>query len=277
MRIKQVIKISFLLMIALLELSNDARSQGPDTSFHLINTNVYDIVSFSVNSFGDLYVINSNNQLKKISQHGDSVGVFNEVSRYGQLSYVEVQNPWRTILFYQNFSTIVLLDKYLNVLSNLNLRSHNLFRIKNVTSSYDNNIWVFDEEDSKLKKINDQGKILLETVDLRNIFDSVPSPITILDHAGFVYLYDPKKGLYVFDHYGTFKNKLTFLNWKDVNVAGKFIYGFDENNFYRYNIGTLNLQEYRLPGNFKNYSSLKVVNGRLYMLKKGELGIYDVN
>lgn len=257
-------------------LSNCSYGQV-DTSFRLINTYTYDISSFAVNNLNELYVINSANQLKKFNQKGDSVGVFNEVTKYGELSYVQTQNPWRTILFYKKFSTIVLLDKYLNVLTNINLRKHNIFRVQTVTSSYDNNLWLFDEQDSKLKKLDDSGNLLLETVDLRIIFDSVPSPTTIIDHNGFVYLYDTQKGLYIFDHYGTFKNKITFLHWKDLEVSGKFIYGFDDNKFYRYSIGTLKLEEFALPAAFKNYTSLKVINGNLYLLKTNRLNIYSIN
>ncbi|MEI9958568.1 MAG: hypothetical protein WDM90_20190 [Ferruginibacter sp.] len=52
-------------------------------------------------------------------------------------------------------------------------------------------------------------------------FDSVPSPTQIADKANFVYLYDPEKGFYIFDYYGSFKNRLAFLNWTNVAVSEK--------------------------------------------------------
>ncbi len=189
---------------------------------------------------------------------------------------MEAQNPWKTILFYQNFSTIVLLDKYLNVLTNINLRKQNIFGVRTVASSYDNNIWLFDEQENKLKKINDAGKVLMETVDFRLLFDSVPSPVQIIDRDGFVYLYDPKKGVYVFDYYGSFKNRLPFLNWKDVTVIEKNLYGFDDTNLYSYSLGSLNLKQYPLPPVFKNYSSLKVGANKIYFLKSNNLQVYSL-
>ena len=247
-----------------------------DTSFMLFNTIQYPIESFTVNNLGELYIINTNNQLKKLDAKGDSVGVFNMVTKYGRLSYVEAQNPWRTILYYKNFSTIVLLDKYLNVLSNINLRKQNIFSVKAVTASYDNNIWLYDEQDSKLKKIDDAGKILTETVDFRRLFDSVPSPEQMVDSDGFVYLYDPEKGLYVFDYYGSFKNKLSFLNWKDFTVIGHIIYAFDDNFFYSYELKSVNLKQYPLPLIFKEYTTLKVGNNKLYLLKNNNLQVYSL-
>ncbi len=188
-------------------------------------------------------------------------------AKQDKLTYVDASNPWKTILFYENFSTIVLLDKYLNVLTNINLRRQNIFGVKTVAASYDNRIWLFDEQENKLKKIDDAGKVLMETVDFRLIFDSVPTPIQILDRDGFVYLYDPKKGVYVFDYYGAFKNKLSFPNWKNIAVIEKNLYGFDNSNLYSYSLGSLNLKQYPLPAAFKNYTSLKVGSNKIYFLK----------
>lgn len=252
------------------------KSFAQDSAFRLDRTLKYPVESFTVNNLGEFYIINTNNQLKKLDANGDSVGVFNMVTKYGKLSYVEAQNPWKTILFYKDFSTIVLLDKYMSVVTNINLRKKNIFRVNAVTASYDNNIWLYDEQESKLKKIDDEGNILLETVDFRLLFDSVPSPMQIEDKDGFVYLYDPQKGLYVFDYYGTFKNKIIFLNWKDFIVIGKNIYGFDDKYFYSYAINSLNLKQYALPLIFKDYTSLKVGNNKLYLLKDDYLKIYTI-
>ncbi len=257
-------------------MSRIIHDQTQNSPFKFQKTINYPIVSFAVNNLGELYIINSNNQLKKINEKGDSVGVFNQVTKYGKLSYVDAQNPWKTILFYENFSTIVLLDKYLNVLTSINLRKQNIFGVKTVASSYDNNIWLFDEQENKLKKIDDAGRLITETIDFRLLFDSVPSPVQIVDRDGFVYLYDPKKGVYVFDYYGSFKNRLPFLNWKEITVIEKNLYGFDNNNLYRYGLGSLNLKPYPLPAAFKNYSSLKVGINKIYFLKNNNLQVYSL-
>lgn len=247
-----------------------------DSLFRFLKKIEYPISSFTVDNLGELYLINTDNQLKKYNEKGDSVGVFNQVTKYGKLSYVEAQNPWKAILFYQNYSTIVLLDKYLNVLTNINLRQQNIFKVKAVTSSYDNNIWLYDEQENKLKKIDDTGNKLFESVDFRLLFDSVPSPKKIIDADGFVYLYDPEKGLYIFDYYGSFKSKLTFTNWTDVMVIDKSIYGFDDKNLYRYTPPLPDLKEYILPSALRNNTSLKVNNHRIYILKDQQLEIYSM-
>ena len=143
----------------------------------------------------------------------------------------KLKTPGKLFFFTKIISTIVLLDKYLNVFTSINLRKQNIFQVNAVTTSYDNNIWLYDEQDNKLKKIDDSGNNIFETVDFRLLFDSVPTPQKIIDSDGFVYLYDPEKGLYIFDYYGSFKNKLPFLHWTDITVIDKQIYGFDKDNF----------------------------------------------
>ena len=247
-----------------------------DSLYRFLKQMEYPISSFTVDNLGELYVINTDNQLKKYDEQGDSVGVFNQVTKYGKLSYVEAQNPWKAILFYKNFSTIVLLDKYLNVISSINLRQHDIFQVNALTTSYDNNIWLYDEQDNKLKKIDDSGNDIFETQDFRLLFDSVPSPQKIIDSDGFVYLYDPEKGLYIFDYYGSFKNKLPFLHWTDITVIDKQIYGFDKENLYRYSPPFPDAKKYVLSLALQDNNSIKVSNHKIYVLKNQQLKIYSL-
>ena len=162
------------------------------------------------------------------------------------------------------------------MLTNINLRQQNIFQVKAVTTSYDNNIWLYDEQENKLKKIDDVGNMLFETVDFRLLFDSVPAPVKIIDNDGFVYLYDPQKGLYIFDYYGSFKSKLPFLNWTNIAVIDKQIYGFDKDHVYKYNPPVPDVKEYKLSERLQNNDAIKVSNHRMYVLKNQLLEIYSL-
>lgn len=247
-----------------------------DSLLNVLPSINYPISSFAVGNLGELFIINTDNQLMKLDEKGDSVGVFNQVTKYGKLSYVEAHNPWKTLLYYKNFSNIVLLDKYLNVITSINLRNKNILRAEAMTISYDNHIWVYDEQDNKLKKIDDSGNILSETVDFRQLFDEVPTPKRIIDHDGFVYLYDPHAGLYIFDYYGSFKRKLSFQGWSDFAIIGKSIYGFDAQTIYKYTAPMPELEEFPLPAKLQNSTSIKLSNHKLYSLKDGRLGVFPL-
>lgn len=250
-------------------------AQG-DSVFQYIKTIKGNFTYFNVDNLDNLYLITDKNRLKKIAANGDSVAVFNDVKKYGNPSFIDVTNPLKTLLYYKNYATIITLDRFLTIRNNINLRKNNIFFVNNVTLSYDNDIWIFDEEDFKLKKIDEDGKLLQSTADWRMLFDSVPAPVKIIDKNNFVYLYDPEKGFYIFDYYGGFKNRLTFLNWTHVEVSGNTVYGFKTNQLFSYELKSLQLKEYQLPEFFGKFSSIKAINGKLYLLNERGVDIYQI-
>lgn len=247
-----------------------------DSAFAFVKRIKGNYTNFWVDNLENIYLLSSTNQLKKISANGDSAGVFNDVRRYGKLTYADVSNPLKIQLYYQNFCTIVTLDRFLNNRNVLDLRKQGLFKVKAIATSYDNNLWVMDEQEYKLRKLDETGKTLLETVDWRQLFDTLPSPTHIFDQDGYLYLYDPNRGFYIFDYYGAFKNKLPFTHWDNAAVTGGTLYGFEQQQLYSYRLGSLQLKTYTLPSFFDNYSIIKVLNGKVYLLKQEGIDIYRV-
>ena len=251
-------------------------NQSNTDNFKFVNFIPGNFTNCRVDVLGNIYVITAGNQLKKLNALGDSLSVYNNVKKYGPLSHIDVSNPLKILLYYKNFSTAVLLNRQLTFLSSINLRNLGMFSVSTVATSYDNNIWLFDAQDFKLKKINEAGKELMETVDWRSLFEEVPLPEKIIDQDDFVYLYDAKKGFYIFDYYGTLKNNLPFFNWEQVSVFKKTLYGFKDNQLITYQIGTLQTNTYHMPKNMQDFISIQIINNKMYVLKEAGLYIYQI-
>jgi len=230
--------------------------------------------SFEIDGMDNIYLITKGNQLKKLDANGDSVAVYNDVKKYGNPYLLDVTNPLRPLVYFRNFSTIVILDRLLSQRDEINLRQQNIFTVKALATSYDNMIWIFDEQDFKLKKIDYQGKTNLETNDWRLLFDPVPQPVKIIDRENFVYLYDPANGFYIFDYYGSLKSQLPFQGWEHVAVSSNQLYGFQGKTLNNYELNTLRLKKFTIPDYISGYTDIKALNGRLYVLKEKELNIY---
>jgi len=147
-----------------------------DSSFQFVKTVKGDIVTFTVDNLDYIYLLGSTNQVKKLNPNGDSVAVFNNVRRYGQASLIDVSNPLKVLLYYSDFATIVVLDRMLNVRNTIDLRKQNILQVRAIGQSYDNKIWLYDELDNKLKKIDEDGKLLWETPDFRQLFGEALMP-----------------------------------------------------------------------------------------------------
>lgn len=246
-----------------------------DSAFKLKQIYHATIETFTADNLGNLYIITPTDQLKKLDPEGDSLAVFNEVRRYGTLYTMDVTNPLKLILYYKDFSTVVTLDRFLNRINTVDLRALSIFQAKAVALSYDNNIWVYDEQASKLKKIGDDGRLLLETVDLRQAMDQVPSPEKIIDRDGFVYLYDPEVGIFVFDYYGTLKNKIPILHIRDIQVIGKTVVGRQQNKFVSYTLGSFDPKEAPLPMTIRNAEKIKIMQQGIYVLLDDRIELYS--
>ena len=138
-----------------------------DKPYNLTASITGDVVDFTVDNLDNVYVLTSTDQLKKYNANGDSVAVFNNVKKFGKVSTVDVSNPLKVLLYYKDFSTIVVLDRLLTVRNTIDLRQQNIYQVNAIGQSYDNNIWLYDEQNSKLKKIDESGKVLLETPDFQ--------------------------------------------------------------------------------------------------------------
>ena len=258
-------QFSFILFLLVCYSSSVAQT---DTSFHLVKTIKGDIVDFTVDNQDNIYILNSRNQLKKLNANGDSVAVFNDVKKFGKATYIDVSNSLRLLLYYKDFSTIVVLDRFLNVRNTIDLRKKNIFQVKAIALAYDNNIWLYDELENKLKKVNEDGKLLQETPDFRLLFGEAPSPQTIFDQDKFVYLYDSAKSVFVFDYFGALKNKILITGWKNFKVVEKYIYGSSEKILHRYEINSFRLDDWKLPQQLKDVKSFNFSTNYLYALSK---------
>ena len=265
-----------LLLVGRRAIAQELSPSGSTaSSFALTLTIAQDIVDFRVDNLGNIYVINSANQLKKLSPKGDSLAVFNDVRRFGKIGSIDVTNPLKILVYYRDFTTVIELDRFLNIINTIDLRKQNILQAKAVGLAYDNNVWVFDELDARLKRIADDGTLADQSTDFRQLFDTVPDPEVIRDRDGLVYLYDTARGVYIFDHYGTLKTHLDLPGWRDFEVIGKNILGRDATKFYRYQQATLNLLEEPIPAAYRGAAHIRISPTVVYVLKKTGLEIYS--
>ena len=226
---------------------------------------------FQVDDLGNIFALTSSGQLKKYNASLDSMGVFNDIRRYGNLHAISPGNALRTLLYFKQYKNILILDRLMQVVNKIDLRRVQLFQVQAVAQSYDNKIWLFDEQESKLKKISEDGKVLFESADLRMVFSDAIQPSVIFDAGGFIYLYDETRGLYVFDYYGAYKSKITLLGWENIQPVGNKIIGTKDNKMMVYWINTLDIKEVELPLPLQNAKQLCFSSTGCYVL--GDTGI----
>lgn len=264
------------LLIILCFFSCAARALAQqDSSFLLVRSYEGDVADAAIDNLDNLYIISSTGQIKKFNAAGDSVAVYNQVRNFGKLFSIDVSNPLKVLLFYKDFSTVVVLDRLLAKVSTIDLRKFGILQPDAIGLSYDNNIWVFDEYDNKLKKIDEAGNNLTETADLRTVFNAGLTPQKIINDNGLVYVADTASGVYVFDNYGTFKKKVPLRNWQSIAINKNNVISTSNELITVYNTSTLLQTEKRSPL-FKPYYHSFTTADKFVSFSTTSLHIYRI-
>jgi hypothetical protein len=266
--------ISAILVVGTTLLNaQEVGSKNNDSAFVLMRTYEGDIAGAALDRLDNLYIISSKGQVKKFGAAGDSLSVYNQVRNYGQLYTLDVTNPLKLLLFYKDFKTVVVLDRFLSTMKTVDLRRYNILQPIAIGLSYDNNVWVFDEYDNKLKKIDEQGNHLFESNDFRSVFNQGISPQKIIDDNGLVYLADSSSGVFVFDNYGSFKKKIPLHSFQSIAVNRNQVVSTRPDLVTVYNTSTL-LQTERKPP-FAPYVLAFTSADRFVGLMPGKLAVYQ--
>lgn len=232
--------------------------------------------NFAVDNLGNVYVINTFNQIKKLNSNFDSIAVFNDTRQYGSITHVDVTNPLKILVYYAEFSTILVLDRFLNLRNKIDLRKQNIFKASSIALSFDNFIWVYDEFDHQIKKINDEGNIVMQSNDFRLALDTVMIPQAILDYNGKLYLYQPNKGLLVLDYYGALQHFYEIKGLQNVQFNKNNFIGFTQDGLVSYSLNFITEQRKKMDVLNKKFFKILLRDQLCYGLSSKQLEVIIV-
>ncbi|MFI5135908.1 MAG: hypothetical protein ACHQD9_08655, partial [Chitinophagales bacterium] len=204
---------------------------------------------------------------------GRKMSTYNS-TRLGSLQFVDATNPLKLVLSYPDFGNVVMLDNTLSEVGTVNLKLIGILNYKTICfSSRDNNFWVYDEDDYKLKKVDRNGNIILESTDMLLQLGDVIHPVYMQEQNQYLFVSDTSKGLLVFDLYGVYYETLPFKNVKKFQVNDDRIYFLQGDHLHMYQMKSLDEKDIVLPGN-ETIIDTRLGNNRLYLLSADSLLIY---
>ena len=267
-------RIIAAISLFLLAFIDTSKASDSTLQLQLVKSIQGNYKTFEVDNLGNIYLINNDNQLRKLNANFDSTASFNDTRRFGTLTSIDVSNPLKILLFYKDFSTVLVLDRFLNNINVIDLRKQGILQISSIATSYDNKIWCFDEIDNKLKKIDDNGDIVFESTDFRMLFDNVGTIKKIVDTDGKLYCYSNQLGLVVFDYYGGLKHKYSILNLEDIKLDNNVLSGFKSDTLITYNLSVFKQVSVILKYNRCSPTKRNIQQNLYFVLCLNEFDIY---
>ncbi|MCC6283279.1 MAG: hypothetical protein IT262_21920 [Saprospiraceae bacterium] len=174
----------------------------------------------------NIYLIAADNSLEKYDSTGIRVARYTN-NRLGRAAYADVSNPLKILLWFADFQTVVILDRTLNEMGQLQLSEAGFPAVRCVALAQDGNIWIYDDAGFRLLKITASGAILMESQPMNLVFPRRLVATCIRDNGEMVFLSDPEQGISTFDQYGYLRRTFPDLKTSQFEVTGDWLVFID--------------------------------------------------
>ncbi len=224
---------------------------------------------FTTDPIGNIYVVKLNNTLIKYNYSGDSLNQFNE-RRNGKMTQIDATNPLRILVYYSDYSQLILLDNMLSLKTAIKLNLPNLLNALCVSNSSDGGIWVYGQN-ANLEKINEKMEPQF-SLSMMNVLDPIPSPSSITEQDRNLFVVDSTHGVYRFDQLGLLKNSYPFQT-KEIQFFSPYLV-YDKNPYLiSYNIEKFIEKKIELPQP-EDIIKVRMEKNYIYILRSQRLDIY---
>ncbi|PCJ89504.1 MAG: hypothetical protein COA57_01885 [Flavobacteriales bacterium] len=243
------------------------------TTFKLENSFSVKADFFTTDNLARIYAVNGD-ELRQYSPVGKQMNVYSSKT-LGEISFVDASNPLKIMLFYQSLSQVVFLDNTLSQQGDpVSLEEIGLEQVTLVCSSVNNGIWVYNQQQFQLARLDENLRSIAETGNIIQLIGDYVNPSFLLERKNWVYLNDPEKGILVFDIFGTYSKTIPVKNLSSFQVVENYLYYRDKTKLYKYDFKTLEISEVPLPSSEIGY--LRVSKNKLLLLAENSLQVYTV-
>lgn len=237
-----------------------------------VSRQAVDARSFKLDKLGNFYFINKN-ELQKTDKNLKQICTWDDYS-YGDISFVDVSDPMRILVYYKDFNKIVFLDNTLSLLRDpLSLDDVDFYSVGAVASSNYGGVWLYDYLESRLIQLDKNFDISLKGV---NLFSEIGDSrvMEIFPGSNYIILKIEDGQIVILDKFANFYSKLSVSQDALVCIDNSVIYFVDKLVLFSYNISTKQQDEIDLP--IKNISDFIVSGTNLFLLDDKSLITFEI-
>ena len=175
-----------------------------------------------IDAYSNHYFVKDNNFFKINKQDNWQ----NKNLSLGKISKIDISNPLKIILFYQNFNTVVALDNQLNEVEKINFSAAlPELNVAAIGMSSNNNFWVFNDLNQQLGLYN-----FVKNSYLKIGLPFVNSLKTYHSDFNYFYWIDNNNALYDCDVFGKITLLAKIPDYDTVFIANEKSVLFNKNN-----------------------------------------------
>lgn len=226
-----------------------------------------DAENFYVDKLENFY-FTKNNSIIKTNKNFDTIATF-DYKAFGSISYIDVSNPFISIIFYKDINRIIFLDNSLSELrAPVLLDDLDLYNVDVVCTSSQSGFWAYDKQNSQVFLINKDLIKVQQGVNLYSLVESA-NATEIIESNNFIFLLFDSGQIVVLDKFGSFYKNLKNTNVKFFDAFNDIIYIINGSNLEIINLQNNETRSYPLPD--IRIRRFRMVGDNLYFLSEKSL------
>jgi len=222
--------------------------------------------------YGNIYAVKES-QLYKFSSQGKLLFHYSD-NTLGVISSIDVFNPMKIMLFYQNSGTLVFLNEQLTPIREpVSLFDANYFTISLASYSAANQIHLYDNVNRYLLTLD----FFMREISRTPINFPSFNPIKMIElEEKTLAIHDTEQGVFLFDIFSTFNKLIPLITPRSVTVTPELIYFANDNEITIYNYKTMSIETQQLP--ISNVIQTQFYrNKMILLLQNGTIWIYEIS
>ena len=181
--------------------------------------------------------------------------------RPGKIHLLEGWNGLRAFAFYRDFQEFILLDRFLLADGPSQLDQEKIGYARLVAPALDGNLWVLDESNFSLKKIDLRNQQIIFSTPLDLVLGAKNYDISFMrEYQNQLYLVDKQGYVLLFDQMGNFRKKLPFQKIDWIGFQGDEAYCVQSDTLRFFNPYTLKTRNVALPKALKEAIELSILD-----------------
>ncbi len=185
------------------------------------------VVEVEVDAFHNIYVLDEKNKIRKYNASLQE-SYFYADNTLGKIQNIDITDPLKILAYKKDYGTIIQLDNTLNEINRIELPSYGFNQVPAVGGSSDDQFWIYDAQDYKLKKMDFSGRVIIESINMAeyNLLNLEPS--LIYEKKGKLIVQDPELGILLFDNLAEYIQTFPIYSSEEVQFDGdKILYYAD--------------------------------------------------
>ena len=227
---------------------------------------------FSIDRRGQLYLSDTKGNIWQYSSDGEFVVNYSP-TRQGPVYTLEAWPTQNPFAFYQDYQDFLLFDRFLVPLKDQPTRIGDVGFVRVATISADNHIWMVDDVDLSLKKINPATGRSVIISPLNLLTDAEQFTFSFIrEYQNKVFLVEPSVGILIFDNMGNYERTLSLEGVSWLGLSGNGIQYLQKNRLVIRDMYSEEEQGISLP---ESADKALYHNGVLYLIHRNGLSAYE--